>query len=372
MNDPRELALGLYDDVLQGKPLDGALGRIATALGAQTGFITRLPMQHGRPAAAMDFTRHRIRAEPMEDYSAHWMHLDPRVGVVDWGREGVYNFARLLPRHRFEESAFWREWGRQMEPCFHTVNVIVAEKDDVVAALALHRPPDAEPFDDQDEAFLTALYPHLRQALLAQSRLAGIERQADLREAGLDAVPQGVAVFDAAGGMRHANRVLEKMAAQRDGLALGPEGLLPSDATALANARYALRLALAVAEGRIRLLPDGMHFAIPRPSGRSPFLVQTVPRRDGANGRAAGAVMVVTDTAARRLPSALTLQRVLGLTPAEADLAAALAGGRTLAQQALKRQVSRETLKTHLATIRRKTGCRRQSDLVALVLRLGD
>jgi len=47
--------------------------------------------------------------------------------------------------------------------------------------------------------------------------------------------------------------------------------------------------------------------------------------------------------------------------------AAALAAGATLADHARKRGVSLETVRSQMASIRRKTGCRRQAELVALV-----
>jgi len=130
---------------------------------------------------------------------------------------------------------------------------------------------------------------------------------------------------------------------------------------------------LAVQSGRIRLLPDGMALSIPRLSGEPAWMAQVLPLRAGTSGPFngfAGAVVLVVDRAKRRVPSAALLQRLLGLSPAEAALAVGLAVGQDLKQQAQRRGVSQETLRSHLASIRRKTGCRRQSDLVALVLQL--
>lgn len=192
--------------------------------------------------------------------------------------------------------------------------------------------------------------------------------------AGLDALPLGIAILAARGVLIHANPALEAMAAQRDGFALGNGGLLIGDAAARDALQHAVGLVLAVQSGRIRLLPDGTVLGIRRPSGKPPWLVQVLPvRRDGgeAPGEIPGAVLLVTDTAARRQPSQWLLQKLLGLSPAEAALAAALSAGQNLAEYARRRGVSRETLRSQLAAIRRKTGCRRQADLVALVLRLG-
>ncbi|WP_270939450.1 helix-turn-helix transcriptional regulator, partial [Falsiroseomonas oryzae] len=83
-----------------------------------------------------------------------------------------------------------------------------------------------------------------------------------------------------------------------------------------------------------------------------------------------GAMLLVTDGARRPAPNAALLGRMFGLTPAEARLAAALAAGRSAADHAKARGVSVETVRSQLAAIRRKTGCRRQADLAVLLTRL--
>ncbi|KAA2214165.1 helix-turn-helix transcriptional regulator [Teichococcus oryzae] len=373
MADPRDLALSLYDAVLQGQPLEQSLAAIARAVQAQTGFISRIGLDQGKPVTATDFTRFQLRQSTLDEYAERWVALDPRSSPTLWSRSGVFNFQRSCPPSVFMNSEYWNEFGRKVEPCVHAMTSIVEENNDIRAALALHRPPDAEPFGDEDEAFLAALFPHLRQALLAQSRLRAVREYGEWLEAGLGAMHQGIALLDGSGRLRHANAALEAMAAQRDGLSLTTEGLMLANRDAMAQARHALEIALAVSAGRIRLLPAGMSFVAPRPSGKPPWLVQMLPLRHAERGRLPGlrgAVAVVTDSAARRTPSAMLLQKLLGLTPAEADLAAALAQGRSIAAQARLRRVSPETLRSHLAAIRRKTGCRRQAELVALVLRL--
>jgi DNA-binding CsgD family transcriptional regulator len=57
-----------------------------------------------------------------------------------------------------------------------------------------------------------------------------------------------------------------------------------------------------------------------------------------------------------------------GLTPAEARLLAALARGDSLQDYADMAGISINTVKVHLRRVLDKTDCRRQSDLVRLVL----
>ena len=69
------------------------------------------------------------------------------------------------------------------------------------------------------------------------------------------------------------------------------------------------------------------------------------------------------------LPADL-LWRAFSLTDSEANLAEALLNGETLADFARERAVSKQTLRNQLVGVMRKTGTRRQSELVALLTRL--
>ena len=64
------------------------------------------------------------------------------------------------------------------------------------------------------------------------------------------------------------------------------------------------------------------------------------------------------------------LWRAFSLTESEARLAEALVNGSTLADFAKVREVSKQTLRNQLVGVMRKTGTRRQSELVSLLTRL--
>ena len=62
------------------------------------------------------------------------------------------------------------------------------------------------------------------------------------------------------------------------------------------------------------------------------------------------------------------LAKMFGLTPAEARLTGALVTGSTVEQYAQHRGVSVGTVRVQLKQVQAKTGARRQSELVRLVL----
>ncbi|MCC7045566.1 MAG: hypothetical protein IT562_02525 [Alphaproteobacteria bacterium] len=65
---------------------------------------------------------------------------------------------------------------------------------------------------------------------------------------------------------------------------------------------------------------------------------------------------------------AARLRELFRLTPAEGDVVLALAAGQTVAMHAEQRGVSLNTVRTLLKRAMVKIGCRRQSQLVAIVL----
>lgn len=77
---------------------------------------------------------------------------------------------------------------------------------------------------------------------------------------------------------------------------------------------------------------------------------------------------MVHDPLARATVNAELVARVLGLTSTEAELAAALAEGRSLAEFASARGCREATARTHLKRVLEKTGTHRQGELVHRVL----
>jgi DNA-binding CsgD family transcriptional regulator len=62
------------------------------------------------------------------------------------------------------------------------------------------------------------------------------------------------------------------------------------------------------------------------------------------------------------------MQRMFGLTRAEASFASALVAGQSVREYAEREQLSEETVRTHLKRVLAKTGARRQQELVRIIL----
>lgn len=371
---PDNLALSLYAAVLDGQSLDGVIDAIRRGVGADSAWVSRIPFAHDRPSGVERFDQSGLDPSAVGDYVGHWVREDPWLLASQALAPGAYNYESRVPRDALVKSAFWNDFaGRQSVPVCHVMAAGVSMPGQVTGMLAVQRSTRAGAFEAPQERLLQAIYPHIARAMLAEAQLARAGLQAAVAGAGLDALRQGVAVIAPGGQMVHANATLIEQVEQADGLCLTIQGPACDDPAAQSRLTRAIQAALAVAMGR-RSLPEAGAIVVPRRSGGA-WIVQVLTLSAEATGLFAGfigALVLVADQRRPALPDISAIRVRLGLTPAEADLALALAAGVTLADHARARGVGIETLRSHLASIRRKTGCRRQAELVARVLSLED
>ncbi len=226
----------------------------------------------------------------------------------------------------------------------------------VYLGLALHRPAhDSSDFSIDDINRLADLAPHVSQAFLLTDQLqTSIERDERLRGL-LDSLSFGVVLCDAAGRVQWLNQPASTLVKQGSPLNLQGEhlcGRSPHDTQTLLATLSAAQRGGRRQVGYLRLGEDEstMHVVV-RP------------------GDGPGSLMLVLSSASvvRQLP-ADALESLFGLTPTEARLLGAIATGSTVEEYAQMRGVSVGTARVQLKQVQAKTGQRRQSDLVRMVL----
>jgi DNA-binding CsgD family transcriptional regulator len=220
-----------------------------------------------------------------------------------------------------------------------------------------------EGFASQTEAHdalpaLNRLRPHLARAGMLSARL------------GLESARAAVAALEQVGApaamLGHGRRVLAANALFTAHLDAHwhdtPGGMRLADATT--DTKFGAVLdALRTGKGSGASLP--MRHA----AGGGRAVLHVLPMR--GEGRElffnAAAMAVIAVPGARAAPSVELIQGLLDLTPAEALLARAIAGGRTLAEAATDAGICPATARTHLKRIFAKTGMSRQAELVAIL-----
>jgi DNA-binding CsgD family transcriptional regulator len=216
------------------------------------------------------------------------------------------------------------------------------------------------PFQDFELLELDALRPHLARAALWSSRLDF--KRAQAMAGALEAAGLPAAVLRRGGRLYAANALFENL--MPDVAQDRQERLTLTNPAADAALQDTLqRLSVERASGQSRSI------AIPKTEGAAPMVAHIAPVRGAANDifTQSVAMLIVTPIDRKIVPTAEVLQGLFDLTPAEARVARGIAQAKTVEAVAGESGVSRETVRTQLASVMTKTGMSRQAELVALL-----
>ncbi len=344
----------IYDAMLDDEALGALPSMLAAALGARSAHLvwnhasgeTQI-LSHSGYHSDADFA----------NYAANYAAHDPWVnsGLPQERQNRAWNAADLVPEQQYRRTRFYNEFIRGMgDDTFHCAGAVMTTRDGL-GMIGLNRGLGAAQFDGGEVDILAAMMPALARMLGVRARLHAAQRHAADKAALLDAVPLCVIAITADGRLAHANGA-------------GEAALAAGHSVKLHRGRI-----VAAAEGG-----PALRAAIARATDRSGAAASTVPL-------SAGMVATVTPHLApsgQRLalllaspaspPSATegVLRSGFGLTAAEAEVAVLLARGLDLRDIAERRGSAYATVRTQIRSIAGKTGCSRQSQIVAVVARL--
>lgn len=230
--------------------------------------------------------------------------------------------------------------------------------------ISLVRTPDHQEFNENEKRFLNIIgkhFDHFQRIQELKSR-SNVESQSLLELL----AGSGLAIFfiDSDGVPSRMNGLAEKIIRDADGLAQDSRGhLIASDHCG--NEELARLIAVATAPNAGARDP-GMILKVPRPSGRRSYRVEVMPmwrRADPSPGNCA-AMIVVTSPEMVGAQTDGRIMKWLGLTAAEARLAALLAANFSVKDAAIELGVTEQTARSRLKVIFEKTGNKKQSELV--------
>ncbi|MFO1104015.1 MAG: LuxR C-terminal-related transcriptional regulator [Methylocystis sp.] len=225
--------------------------------------------------------------------------------------------------------------------------------------LAVNRLYERGPVERHFVDRLDALRPHLARAILMSARLQ-LERARAASET-LEMLGLPAVVLNERGKALAANDLMKNVARFVNWLARDQIAL--TDKAADQMLRSALdAIDVATAAG-VRSFP------VRDPGGEGALVAHLVPIRLTARDifvRCAAA-LVLTPLAAPSAPPVELIQSLFDLTPAEARVARNLVSGQSVDHIAEASGVSQNTIRTHVRCVLQKTGCNRQSEVVALL-----
>ena len=249
------------------------------------------------------------------------------------------------------------------------VNVLLAGPGGARMTWSLADPIASEGWGSSQIAMVRRLTPHIRQFIRVRQALVRAQARDTTVTALLDNPRIGVLHLDRRGRILAAND-------RARGLLRHGEEL--SDEAGVLQARSPDdqgRLARLVAEAlpTSGAVPVSGSMQLGRVSGLPPFVVHIkpvgVPQPDYGARPVAALVLIVEPGRHPRLDPAL-VARTLRLTPAESQVAALLADGKTVRDIALATGRRESTIRSHVKHMFAKHGLSRQADLVRLVLSL--
>lgn len=319
---------------------------------------------------------HHFGADPASfiEYDRDWREHDPRFSFALANPGVVVSDVMVLDPSEFERSALYNE-HLERNGVRYTMFTNVRASPDVFVASAFMRAKEAGAFDEDDVARMSAVVPHLKRAVRLRHVVTSLRAElADLQRA-LDVVVVPLMILDAKAKVLCANQVAEQLLRARDGLRSDKARLVADNATERAALERAIAKAAITAETR-SMRPERPQLA---PSVKVTLRDGTIlsiallPLRPQNELRArspssARVLALVHDPRKVVRVDRAVVAELHGLTATEAELAASLAEGKTLAEFADARGTSEQTARTHLKRILDKTDTRRQADLVRLVL----
>jgi len=354
--DLPQLLAQLFASLLDDEPWSAFLDSLAEAVGANWVTLMLAPKEAGRPGLFLtpggDFA---LGA----DYQSRLFAIDPFTGLPD-GQ--VCHFRDFVPADVLAQNEAYHAFIKQIGTD-ETLGLDISGTARLQLRLRLTKAPGAEKFDAADAGRLQSIVPHMRVALAIFERLAAVETEQFIYASAAAQIAVGTVILDRGGNVLRINAPAAALLEKKDGIALRRNAVL------LGSPGQQRQLQAFLAGP-----PDHNQITlrIARPSGAPDFLLVAGhvagPNYIVAAGGPAVVLFITSPAAASHIPVDAVRER-LGLTQAEAAVAAHLAEGLSLTDTAAQLGVSRNTVRAHLRAIFAKTGMQRQAQLVHLVHR---
>ena len=360
-----ELVRALYAGVIETPPWESFL----QAIRHETSSMSTMIMLSPPGSAAINLISIvGGRSEVTSAYRGQLFALDPFVNLPE-GR--VITLHEFVGERDLEHNDYYNDFMRGTWGVGYVLGFDVRTTAGYTAGLRLCRAVATSNFDAAAHRLVEALVPHLRQAILIFDRVHHLQvEEMELSDA-LDRLGVDGFLLDALGRVTQPNRTASRLLACKEGIAVRNGRLVLGSADAQRRLGEILARARNAADR-----PDEDHarlpevITIPRGPGSPSLAIAARILRSPANLRSdhapAVAVYVSRPEHGGAVPAAV-VRELLGLTPAEAKLAARLGQGATVDQAASGLGITRATARTQLYSIFRKTGLHRQSELVSLI-----
>lgn len=368
-------------DTIYAAPLDGTKWQNILGFINKTFPETRtsIVFYDGRVDYDATHSLHDFDASAMGAYGEYYASVNPWVAANERTPLGKTTFSRdYVPTKDLKQSEFFNDWLRFQGDVDEGIGAVLARDPERIGLLGIHYLSEKTRPERLDELkiFCDVLAPHLQRAFEMRRRMEGLESRADRLEATLDLLAGAVFILTSRGRVQYANKRAEQYLRAYRGIHLDASNKL-----VLTNAKEhgALRKALAAVDGNrssdintAKVSPafpvtfgDDMLTALVLPV--STHLGSETILRHSTGGAGRQALLFLIDPREETIAPEISIKTALGITAAEAKLAAALLQGVSPDEFADERQLSKHTVRNQMRSLLAKTGMRRQIDLVRML-----
>jgi DNA-binding CsgD family transcriptional regulator len=232
------------------------------------------------------------------------------------------------------------------------------------------RSKDKGPFAEAELAWLKRLRPHFDNVSRLHREMLHLKLGANMQQQALDRLDYPILLVYEGGLIAFLNQAAEHWLMMNGALGIKDRRLTSSDNTIQGDLDRLLSNAHRHRVSGACAVPRSLR----RGGGAISYQMIVQPLNPlselGSQWRRSVAMIVIADPLARRCLPAEWLRVLFGLTPAEAQMAMALAEGKALKEIAAQARITILTARSHLKQILNKTGARRQGELIRLVMTL--
>jgi DNA-binding CsgD family transcriptional regulator len=354
VEEPGGLVDSIYECALLPELWPGVLDRMATIAGAGTGILFAASRRVTNWTAS-DAARENMARFVGTDLIVRSQRLGRIVGL---NHAGFVRESDIYTLEEMERDPVYKEFLWPNGLGWAAATAIRVPTGDVVV-LSLERERARGPVDLDLIPHLDSLRPHIARSALLSARLQ-LER-ARIASETLELLGLPALVLDVGGRVIAANAGAEALG---DYLRWGAQNRISMrDIAADGLLQLAMSRLDDVAGGAVRSFAMRSRDALPG------MIAHVIPIRGTARDLfvRCAAILVLMPVSVPQAPPADLVQSLFDLTPAEARVARGLASGDTVGTIASKGGVSANTVRAQVRSILDKTGCHRQTDVVALL-----
>jgi DNA-binding CsgD family transcriptional regulator len=348
----------IYSGVGKEAEWPGILDHLNEAVGAELTLIFSPVVGSGATASAR--TPQKLVQDFLGYYASVNVLAEPCDAMFATGEVRYSHWA--VADNEFERSEFYNDFF-QRHNVFYSMGLKVPLGAGAEAYLSCQRPRAKGPFEEHEGMVYATLLPHLRRAQGLHARFRQLDTQSKGLEASLDLYGHAVLGFDCFGGLAFCTETASALVGQGSGIRITGGGLRFAKTGDGAALRHLLGATLSGGPGGAVCLSR---------VGASPLRVTVSPYRGSLlGGTSVLAALVFLQDSSRTPPSRSTSMRALyGLTPTECRVADLLLEGLETGEVAERLRITPETARFHVKRILTKTGTRRRSELMRLMLSL--